>query len=343
MNKIKGLKEYVAHPAYRKALGLPEEVTEQYCLLAQGEYNINYKFTHPVTGKEYLLRINCGSQMHLDKQSTYEFGALKHIHSSGRTPDVVYLDDSKSLLAYGVMVMEFLPGTALDYTRKEQLRLAARTLADIHSVSAGFENDFHPVTPENPLLAMMEECHEMFWTYENYDEAPKSVKERIRTMLQKGDEIAAASRDLIPYQCLINTELNSTNFLVDEQQRTCYLIDWEKPILGDPAQDLGHFLAPTTTFWKTDVIFDMDTMNRFVEEYIRAVDGRFDVSGLWKRVQTYLLITCLRGTTWCAMAWVQYRDPDKLIVNESTRKKLDDYLSDPYLSTVEDFIRSTSW
>ena len=32
------------------------------------------------------------------------------------------------------------------------------------------------------------------------------------------------------------------------------MIDWEKPLWGDPAQDLGHMLAPTTTFWKTDVI-----------------------------------------------------------------------------------------
>lgn len=343
MDKIKGLRDYVASSAYRRALGLPDQVTEEYILLAQGEYNINYKFTHPVTGKAYLLRINCGSQMHLEKQSTYEFGALKHVLSSKRTPDVVYLDDSKTLLSYGVMVMEFLPGTALDYTREKQLKLAAQTLADIHSVSARFEKGFQPETPKQPLLAMMEECHQMFRVYEEYDEAPESVKKRIRALLQKGDEIAATSRNLIPYSCLINTELNSTNFLVDEAKGSCYLIDWEKPILGDPAQDLGHFLAPTTTFWKTDVIFSPETMKGFVEDYIRAVDGRFDVSGLWQRVQTYLLITCLRGTTWCAMAWVQYRDPEKLIVNESTRKKLDDYLSDPYLATVEDFIHNTSW
>lgn len=342
MEKIRGLKEYVASPVYRKAMGLPEDVIEEYRLLAQGEYNINYIFTHPVTGKEYLLRINCGSQMHLVKQSTYEFGALKHVLPSGRTPDAVYLDDSKTRISYGVMVMEFLPGCALDYRSEEQLTMAARTLADIHSVPARFSGEFRPVAPKQPLLAMMEECHEMFRVYDEYEGAPETIKNRIRTMLKKGDEIAAASREHIPYQCLINTELNSTNFLVEQQQKTCYLIDWEKPILGDPAQDLGHFLAPTTTFWKTDVIFSMETMKRFVESYVEAVNGRFDVSGLWKRVQTYLLITCLRGTTWCSMAWVQYRNPDKLIVNESTRKKLEDYLSDPYLTTVEAFIRSAS-
>ena len=66
MNRIEGLKEYVTLPKYREALGLPEEQTEVYELLAQGEYNINYSFIHPVTGKRLLLRVNCGSQMHLE-------------------------------------------------------------------------------------------------------------------------------------------------------------------------------------------------------------------------------------------------------------------------------------
>ena len=52
MDSIKGLKEYVRLPFYREALGLPKEVTERYEMLAQGEYNRNYVFIHPVTGKK---------------------------------------------------------------------------------------------------------------------------------------------------------------------------------------------------------------------------------------------------------------------------------------------------
>ena len=60
------------------------------------------------------------------------------------------------------------------------------------------------------------------------------------------------------YRCCINTELNSTNFLINGGTYDNFLIDWEKPLYGDPAQDLGHFLAPTTTFWKTDVILSRE-------------------------------------------------------------------------------------
>ena len=68
--------------------------------------------------------------------------------------------------------------------------------------------------------------------------------------MEKGKRIPYAK--IHPYQCCINTELNSTNFLIGGEGKPNYLIDWEKPLFGDPAQDLGHFLAPTTTFWKTE-------------------------------------------------------------------------------------------
>ena len=35
------------------------------------------------------------------------------------------------------------------------------------------------------------------------------------------------------------------------------------------------------------------------------------------------------------MAWVEYQDPDKLIINESTRIKLDAYLSDEFIGIIE--------
>ena len=59
MERIKGLNEYVKNEKYRKALNLPNEQEEEYTMLAQGEYNINYSFTHPKTGKKLLLRVRC--------------------------------------------------------------------------------------------------------------------------------------------------------------------------------------------------------------------------------------------------------------------------------------------
>ena len=71
------LQEYIRQPHYRKVSGLPEEVTEEYHMLAQGEYNRNYWFIHPATGKKMVFRINYGSQMHLSNQIEYDYKALE--------------------------------------------------------------------------------------------------------------------------------------------------------------------------------------------------------------------------------------------------------------------------
>lgn len=336
MERIKGLKEYVKNKDYREALGLPKEQKEEYTMLAQGEYNINYSFIHPKTGKKLLLRVNCGSQMHLEDQIGYEFHALKLLEDSGRTPKAVYVDGSKKLLDHGVMVMEYLPGRALDY--HTDMKYAAECLADIHSVKIP-ESEEKLIRPEEPLIAILEECEEMVKTYMESPLGKDKTKRKIRELLDKAWKKAKnADMEEAPYRCCINTELNSTNFLIGGEGKPNYLIDWEKPLLGDPAQDLGHFLAPTTTFWKTDVILNAEEMDCFQDVYLKCVKDRFDTEGLKERTKVFMEITCLRGITWCAMAWVQYQQPDKLIVNESTYRKLEAYLTDEFLEKIERFL-----
>jgi aminoglycoside phosphotransferase (APT) family kinase protein len=333
MDQVQGLEEYIKWKGYRERLGLPKEVTEKYRMLAQGEYNRNYLFLHPVTGKKLILRVNFGSQMHLEDQIGYEFQALELLKDSGRTPRPLYVDGTKEKLPFGIMVMEYLSGHALDY--EKELLYAADCLADIHSIDLGKETPL--VAPDNPLKAILEECEEMFRTYEESALGDEGKKRKIRRMLDRGWERS----DSLPkpdYRCCINTELNSTNFLINGEGKGNYLIDWEKPIYGDPAQDLGHFLAPTTTFWKTDVILESEQMEKFTDAYIKKAAGRFNVDGLKERTWAYIPITCLRGITWCAMAWVEYKHPDKEIINESTARKLEAYLSHGFLDKIAGFV-----
>lgn len=118
--------------------------------------------------------------------------------------------------------------------------------------------------------------------------------------------------------------------------RAGYLVDWEKPVLGEVEQDIGHFLAPTTTFWKTDVILTPAERASFVERYLAAVAGRFDVDGLAGRLGDYLVVTCLRGITWCAMAYTEYAGGGRAIANPDTYEKIRAYLSGTFLDRVTD-------
>lgn len=336
MERIQGLKEYVQTEHYLEGIGIGKEQQKKvqiaYQPLAQGEYNINYWFVHPLTGMKLVLRVNTGSQMHLENQIEYEYHALELLADSGRTPVPIFVDGSKKELPYGVMVMEFLEGSALDY--RKNLMEAAECLADIHSVLVKETDGL--ISPSNPMQAILDECNQMVQTYYESDLGEEKKKVQIRRLLELGQEKINEIRDYSGYRCCINTELNSGNFLMNGAGKDNYLVDWEKPLYGDPVQDLGHFLAPTTTFWKTDVILTEEEMADFTRKYIQAVNGRFDVSGIEERLNIFIPITCLRGITWCAMAWVEYQEPGRLICNEETFKKMEDYLNRDFLDMIEE-------
>ena len=57
------------------------------------------------------------------------------------------------------------------------------------------------------------------------------MKRKIRDLLDKAWKKAKEFHmEDSPYQCCINTELNSTNFLIGGEGKPNYLIDWEKPL-----------------------------------------------------------------------------------------------------------------
>ena len=175
-----------------------------------------------------------------------------------------------------------------------------------------------------------------YYQYNKYQKITMSLNDVTPEMLEKGMRAADRNLDGL-YKCCVNTELNSTNFLINGEGRKNYLVDWEKPVCSTPAQDLGHFLAPTTTFWKTDVILTKEQTKDFIKRYISASSGRFDTCGIEEQTMLYIPVTCLRGITWCAMATVEYSG-ERAILNETTAKKLKAYLSGDFLEYIDGFI-----
>ena len=322
MIHTKQFQEYLLSDDFLTPLGLPTGTSLNFSPLGQGEYNTNYTFTHP-TGQKLVLRINTGSQMHLDDQIGYEFSALKNLEPSGRTPKAYFCDSARNCL-----VMEYLPGRALQY--ETDLSAAAEIFADIHALP--IPGDCRLLEPENPLEAIVEECRQMVAHYYNWDQADPTVIRLLETL-----EKEISSKDLSApagiRKCMVNTEVNSGNFLINPGEKS-YLIDWEKPLISEPAQDLGHFLVPTTTFWKTDVILTPEDIQHFVSCYRSAVADRFETNSLMERLPLYFTVTCLRGVTWCAMAYREYSQPDRAIANTDTYRKLQAYLQPDFLENL---------
>lgn len=295
---------------------------------AKGEYNANFL----INGGKELLRIALDSQMHLDNQIAYEYKALEALESSGVVPKVLKLVENTELIERGYLIEEFVHGRPLDYTT--DLEIAASLLASVHSVD--IEKGSHLIHAKQPFQTMYNEFIELFAKYQSWDQKDPEAEQLISGMLEQIK--AMGLDDLIEHPSIINTELNSHNFIINPEGNS-YVIDWEKPLISDKEQDLAHFLVPTTTLWKTDVAFDSDDLRTFITHYNRvSMTGDVDESKLNK----YMIFTCLRGITWCAMAAVQYHEAlsNNQEVDDYTHNVIKEFTSIPFLENIKATIDS---
>lgn len=326
--KNKGLSYYIGEKGLdidtREDLLRAETGFHNIELLGAGEYNINFTFSDDESIKK-VLRINVKSQMDLENQIEYEYETLQLLKNSGVTPKPYDLVTNTTLLPYKYLTMEFLNGRALDY--RIDMSIAAYLLSKVHNTKFGENNLIHA---SNPFALMYEECENMSAKYLSWDKADNKVSEYIRKFLSKCEELIPNDYE-IDSPCIINTELNSGNFLIGNGNEDSYVIDWEKALIGECEQDLAHFLAPTTTFWKTDIILTKEEIEGFLKQYSQYRD--YDK----ERFERYLIFNCLRGVTWCSMAYREYSESTKLLMDEFTFNKISSYVSYEFLENISKY------
>lgn len=304
--------------------------------LAQGEYNLNYLIHHG--GRRWVLRINIASQIQRDDQIVYEYKALRLLEASGVTPPPYGVDDSREALDYGVLAMAYLPGEKLDYTR--DLEDAARLFARIHTTPIP-PQDNHLIREQQPLTMTYRECARLLPVYLNSNLADPDLRDYLTDVLAWAETARHAERYFVedPWPCLINTEVNAGNFIANRAADTLHLVDWEKPLYGDPSQDLSHFCAPMTTLWKTDYRMEPEAKAHFIDIYATAVGDAHLQATIHDRVRLRDPFNYLRGISWSAMAWVAYQTGDHAVKNADTFRTITQYLDldfqrelfDPYL------------
>lgn len=300
--------------------------------LAQGEYNMNYCVSR---GGQWVFRVNVGTQIERDDQILYEYRALKLLEPTDVTPRPFYVDDSEELIPHGVLLMEYLPGEPLDYRR--DLQAAARLFARIHSQPVVQEEN-HLIREERPLTMTYRECRRLLSVYLESNMADPPLRDYLVEVLDWAAEARHEERYFLshPWPCIINTEVNSGNFVVQRDKGTIHLVDWEKPLWGDPSQDLSHFCVPTTTLWKTDYRMSAEDKTVFLETYRAAMPDPELRETIEKRVRLRDPFNCLRGISWSAMAWVQYRKGEHALQNEDTFRKINAYLDTDFVHSLFD-------
>ncbi len=148
-------------------------------------------------------------------------------------------------------------------------------------------------------------------------------KERNQILAYYDDvlELADATRDLFDQDrlCIVNTEVNSGNFLISDQG--AFLVDWEKAVVSFRYQDLGHFLVPTTTLWKTDTCLTKEEKTRFLSIYRTRAGLDLDLSQIRQATTVLEKTILLRALSWCFMAFYEYTQTDRPLQNPDTFKK----------------------
>jgi aminoglycoside phosphotransferase (APT) family kinase protein len=299
--------------------------------LARGEYNLNYRLVAPDI--ELVLRVNIGTQIGREDQIVYEYKALKLLEESGYTPRPYAVDDSRRHISRGISIMAFLPGRPLDY--RTDLAAAARLLAAIHQVAVP-ETQNHLIREQEPLSLIFSECASLLARYFESDLADPDIRRFLKEVLAWAD--AARHRERYfqadPWQAIVNTEVNSGNFIVNPERGTIHLVDWEMPRWGDPSTDLCHFCSPLTTLWKTNYRMSASDQQDFLAAYRAAVGDRHLRAPLAERVRLKDPFVYLRGISWSAMGWVAYQTDYAGIRNPDTWATLRRYMNLKFIRSL---------
>ncbi|WP_330582853.1 phosphotransferase [Peptoclostridium sp.] len=317
---------YISAKGLRESLGIGEGSQVEF--LAQGEYNIN--FTLEGNSRKYVLRVNTGSQLELDNQIEYEYEALKRLYPSGVTPKPYFVDGTKKYIDYGILVMEFLEGVHLDYAK--DMEKAADIFSRIHSMDTENMDASNFICEKSIFSDRITEARRLLKSFMESPIIETKLKSFFADFMDWAEKNAWRESYFItdPWNVINNTEVNSGNFIINDKRH--YLIDWEKPVISDPCQDITQFLAPTTTLWKADYILSEQEKEDFFKAYSSGL--RCEDRGIRDRVELYTPYLYLRALSWCAFAYLEYMKPDKGIKNMDTFEKIKAYLDIDFMNSL---------
>ena len=330
MDKTQIISNYISASGWLEQLRCPQICSISF--LAAGEYNENWLITakdiaSPQKTRTFVFRINHGSQLALQKkQISYEFSVLTALKNSTVTPVPYFVDPEaeqfSSEFDNGVLLMEFIKGSPLDYTK--DLEQAAAIFAAIHSQPVPPEHNF--ICQKNPVTDIVTESHSLLSRFSSH---PKTdIRNRLE---QYACTISALSKEYASAfnaekQLIVNTEVNSGNFIINHSENKAHLVDWEKAVISCRYQDLGHFIVPTTTLWKTNYVATDEHREFFLSRYKEYANLSQPLEELAILTGILEKTIILRGLSWCYMAWFEYTKQDRLLKNNDTFETIQRYL-----------------
>jgi aminoglycoside phosphotransferase (APT) family kinase protein len=287
--------------------------------LAAGEYNENYLVR--TDDQSAVFRINHGTQLQLDNQIGYEYEVLRLVEPSGLTPRPLRLCESHPDFPRGALLMSYLPGRPLDYRR--DVAGAAECFARIHAIP--YDASSGPlIVQADPIGDIVAECRELLGRHPDHPLRSEGalIRRYMDHVVHLSEHASFEGEEL----CIVNTEVNSGNFIVKDD--SVRLVDWEKAVASYRYQDLGHFLVPTTTLWKSDYTFSPEDRRRFLAHYHRSASPPVSLAELGERARILEETILLRAFSWVYMAYAEYTSGARPISNRDTFATMRRYLNE---------------
>ncbi|MEG6504683.1 aminoglycoside phosphotransferase family protein [Nitratidesulfovibrio sp. 1201_IL3209] len=263
---------------------------------------------------------------------------------------------SAGALPGGALLMQWLPGRPLDY--RTDAHHAARVFAAVHEAPVPPSVELPPPGPAphvlprgvlaaqpDPVWAIAAESSVLLARHAGHPLAPRMAHARDALLAYRDRvaRLAGDTRQLFADEApvIANTEVNSGNFLVPGGDEAgvpgvpaapcgAWLVDWEKAVVTTRYQDLGHFLSPTTTLWKTGFTFDAASRAAFLEAYRAALgDAGQPAPGAGEcaaKTDVMVRAVLLRGLSWCLMAWHEYAGGGRALAHADTFRTIERYL-----------------
>ncbi len=307
--------------------------------LAKGETHLNYLVRQGSI--QWVLRISTGSQYGFSKQVqiAYEFQTLSFLEPLRIAPKPYFIDNSLREIPFGLLGMQYLPGRHLDY--RKDLTGAARLFSIYHQIQTDSKPGFL-ITEEKPLSLAFERSQQKLQVYFQSDVANPTLVSYLKEVLKWAEQTKSQEIYFLqdPWHTIINTEVNSSNWIINRKADSIHLVDWEKQLWGDPSRDLSHFLVPTTTLWKSNYRITEEDRNQFITAYKSEIRVTHLRDTIEERICLHDPFNCLRAIAWCAKTQAEYSLGRKLITNQDTIKTISRYLEIDFVRSLFDpFLR----